>query len=83
MIRKPSPLAFAVALALAAPVTHAQETSRSDAQTLDTLIVTGTRVADRTVAESTAPIDIITPEVLQSTAARWNWRPPCPARCLL
>ena len=67
MIRKPSPLAFAVALALAAPVTHAQETSRSDAQTLDTLIVTGTRVADRTVAESTAPIDIITPEVLQST----------------
>lgn len=36
MIRKPSPLAFAVALALAAPVAHAQETSRSDAQTLDT-----------------------------------------------
>ena len=27
MIRKPSPLAFAVALALAAPVTHAQENS--------------------------------------------------------
>ena len=67
MIRKPSPLAFAVALALAAPVAHAQETSRSDAQPLDTLIVTGTRVADRTVAESTAPIDIITPEVLEST----------------
>ena len=68
MTRKLSPLAFAVALALAAPAALAQETSpSSDAQTLDTLIVTGTRVADRTVAESTAPIDIITPEVLEST----------------
>ena len=67
MTRKLSPLAFAIALALVAPAALAQETSPSDAQTLDTLIVTGTRVADRTVAESTAPIDIITPEVLEST----------------
>lgn len=68
MTRKLSPLAFAVALALAAPIALAQEApASSDAQTLDTLIVTGTRVADRTVAESTAPIDIITPEVLEST----------------
>src|SRR5690606_20439670 len=37
------------------------------ASTLDTLIVTGTRVSDRTVAESTSPIDIITPEALQAT----------------
>nr|MBA3485838.1 TonB-dependent receptor [Lysobacter sp.] len=35
--------------------------------TLDNIIVTGTRVVDRTVAESTAPIDIISSEVLQST----------------
>lgn len=35
--------------------------------TLDTIVVTGTRVTDRTVAESTSPIDIITPEVLEST----------------
>ncbi|MEL1265986.1 TonB-dependent receptor [Pseudoxanthomonas putridarboris] len=67
MNRKPSPLAFAVALALSAPTAFAQQASPSDAQTLDTLIVTGTRVADRTVAESTAPIDIITPAVLEST----------------
>lgn len=68
MTRKLSPLAFAVALALAAPIAQAQETSpSSEAQTLDTLIVTGTRVADRTVAESTAPIDVITPDVLEST----------------
>ena len=31
------------------------------------MVVTGTRVADRTVAESLAPIDVITPETLQST----------------
>lgn len=68
MTRKLSPLTFAIALALAAPAALAQETSPpSEAQTLDTLIVTGTRVADRTVAESTAPIDIITPDVLEST----------------
>mgnify|MGYP006196119959 CR=1 FL=1 len=69
MTRKPSPLALAVALALAASPALAQEqqATPADTRTLDTLIVTGTRVADRTVAESTAPIDIITPEVLTST----------------
>ncbi|MCT4515389.1 TonB-dependent receptor, partial [Pseudomonas aeruginosa] len=41
--------------------------ARTAANTLDTIIVTGTRVADRTVAESQSPIDIITPEALQST----------------
>ncbi|KAF1719748.1 TonB-dependent receptor plug domain-containing protein [Pseudoxanthomonas wuyuanensis] len=63
MTRKPSPLAIAVVMALAASPALAQE----GAKTLDTLIVTGTRVSDRTVAESTAPIDIITPENLAST----------------
>lgn len=45
----------------------AQEEQEEETTTLDTLIVTGTRVSDRTVAESSSPIDIITPEVLQST----------------
>ena len=67
MTRPLSPLAFAIAFALATPAAFAQEPATTEAQTLDTLIVTGTRVADRTVAESTAPIDIITPEVLTST----------------
>ncbi|WAC61736.1 TonB-dependent receptor [Pseudoxanthomonas sp. SL93] len=67
MTRPLSPLAFAIAFALATPAAFAQEAATTEAQTLDTLIVTGTRVADRTVAESTAPIDIITPEVLTST----------------
>ncbi|MBX9400010.1 TonB-dependent receptor [Lysobacter sp. BMK333-48F3] len=60
------PLALALLLALAAPA-YAQDAPQSDAKTLDQVIVTGTRVSDRTVAESTAPIDIITPETLEAT----------------
>ncbi|MGH8055273.1 MAG: TonB-dependent receptor plug domain-containing protein [Stenotrophomonas sp.] len=62
MNRTSSSLAVAIAIALASPA-FAQSTT----STLDTVIVTGTRVADRTVAESQSPIDIITPEALQST----------------
>jgi iron complex outermembrane receptor protein len=71
------PLAFALLAALASSPALAQDTiAPASAEpatldtvtsTLDTVIVTGTRVSDRTVAESTAPIDIITPEVLEST----------------
>lgn len=61
-----SALTVAILLALATVPAMAQ-TTREGATTLDTLIVTGTRVADRTVAESASPIDIITPEALEST----------------
>ena len=64
MTRKTSQLAAAVALVLGASAFSA---AAQTANTLDTVIVTGTRVADRTVAESQSPIDIITPEALQST----------------
>lgn len=65
---RPTPLALALAALLASSPVLAQDTaSDKDARTLDTLIVTGTRVADRTVAESQSPIDIITPEILQAT----------------
>lgn len=67
MNRTRAPLYLAIALALAAPVHAQQPAGTQDARTLDTLIITGTRVTDRTVAESQSPIDIITPEVLQST----------------
>ncbi|TQM06808.1 iron complex outermembrane receptor protein [Pseudoxanthomonas sp. 3HH-4] len=67
MTRKLSPLTFAISLALVAPAAFAQESAPAEARTLDTLIVTGTRVSDRTVAESQSPIDIITPEALQAT----------------
>lgn len=67
---KLSPLAFALAALLASPHVLAQQADKpadKEARTLDTLIVTGTRVADRTVAESQSPIDIITPDVLEAT----------------
>lgn len=61
-----TPLALALTSLLAATPALAQQADK-DARTLDTLIVTGTRVADRTVAESQSPIDIISPEVLEAT----------------
>ncbi len=61
-----SRLALALSSLLVAAPVLAQDAGK-EARTLDTLIVTGTRVTDRTVAESQSPIDIITPEVLQST----------------
>uniref|UniRef100_UPI00249B9F9E TonB-dependent receptor plug domain-containing protein n=1 Tax=Stenotrophomonas sp. PS02300 TaxID=2991426 RepID=UPI00249B9F9E len=70
MNRKTRTLAAAVAVALGASafsVAAQDAPARATANTLDTVIVTGTRVADRTVAESQSPIDIITPEALQST----------------
>ncbi|MCH1907632.1 TonB-dependent receptor [Stenotrophomonas sp. Y6] len=69
MNRKSSTLAVAVAVAIALGLPVAPAFAQSGAQTLDTVIVTGTRVADRTVAESQSPIDIITPEVLQATGS--------------
>ncbi len=64
MSYKPTLLTAAIALALATP---ALAQDNAPAKTLDNVIVTGTRVADRTVAESQSPIDIITPEVLEQT----------------
>lgn len=63
------PLAVALLAALVTPAVQAQdvEPARPSASNLDTVIVTGTRVSDRTVAESQSPIDIITAEALQST----------------
>ena len=58
-------LALAVALALA-PAARAQDSAPTPTS-LDTVIVTGTYVSDRTVAESQSPIDIITPEALTAT----------------
>ena len=65
------PLVAALALALATPAAFGQDQEQpaERASTLDTLIVTGTRVTDRTVAESQSPIDIIGAEALQCTGA--------------
>jgi iron complex outermembrane recepter protein len=68
MTRKTRLIAAAVAVALGgSPFVAAAQQAGTAANTLDTVIVTGTRVSDRTVAQSQSPIDIITPEALQST----------------
>ncbi len=64
---KHAPLALAVAFSLFASHAIAQETPEENARALDIVVVTGTRVSDRTIAESTAPIDVITPETLTAT----------------
>jgi iron complex outermembrane receptor protein len=56
----------AIAFALAASIAGAQQPAEKP-DTLNAVIVTGTRASDRTEAASTSPIDIITPEMLQAT----------------
>ena len=68
--RRLSPLTLALLTALAGPPALAQTTPTTPndkTNTLDIVVVTGTRVNNRTVAQSTSPIDIITPEILQAT----------------
>ena len=64
---KHAALTLAITTALTAPFAIAQEETQHEARSLDLVVVTGTRVADRTIAESASPIDIITPEILRST----------------
>lgn len=59
------PLGLALLAILVPAAAQAQDTR--PATSLDNVIVTGTRVSDRTVAESQSPIDIITSEALQAT----------------
>jgi iron complex outermembrane receptor protein len=69
MNRTTSTLAIAITAVLGLPLSYAyaQSGSAQTASTLDTVIVTGTHVSNRTVAESQSPIDIISPEQLNST----------------
>lgn len=66
------PLLTAIALALVTCGAQAQTTDTgntadsSKAKSLDQVIVTGTRVADRTVAESLSPIDVLSVEKLDT-----------------
>ncbi|RMH94169.1 TonB-dependent receptor [Lysobacter pythonis] len=64
----PRLLASAILAALAPGAFTQQNTpTETGKHTLDQVIVTGTRASHRTVAESTAPIDVLTPETLEST----------------
>ncbi len=65
------PLLAAIALALVASGAQAQTADSQDPgsdkpKSLDQVIVTGTRVADRTVAESLSPIDVLSVEKLDT-----------------
>ncbi|MGY0341952.1 TonB-dependent receptor [Xylella fastidiosa] len=59
-------LALTITTALLCTISPLQAQSTSN-KTLDTLIVTGTRMSDRTAAESSSPIDIISQESLEAT----------------
>ena len=59
-------LASTVVVALF-PLQGLAQSTASTPNTLDTVIVTGTRVTDRTVAESASPIDLISSEALTAT----------------
>jgi iron complex outermembrane recepter protein len=63
------PLALGLLLALAATPTFAQspEETQEEGDTLETVVITGTRTATRTVASSPSPIDVITPQALEAT----------------
>jgi iron complex outermembrane recepter protein len=71
MTRHPLVVALLVALASAPAFAQTAPTPTPDHDaapaTLDTVVVTGTRASNRTVAESLSPIDVITPEALQAT----------------
>ena len=66
---KISLLSLAVLAALAAPPLVAQEAAEEDARQLDTVVVTGTRVSDRSAGETPAPIDVVGVDILQRTGA--------------
>lgn len=73
MIRSRLPLTPTVALiactAAMSPQAGADPAGPSSADTLQTVVVTGTRASDRTVATSLAPIDVLTPTDLTGTGA--------------
>ncbi|BFI95127.1 MAG: TonB-dependent receptor [Rhodanobacter sp.] len=67
----PSTLTVAVLLALASAPAAAQDTANgatpANAKKLQTVIVTGTRSADRTESSALTPIDVVSAQVLQQT----------------
>jgi len=57
---RPAPRRLTLAVALSAALAAPAFAEEPAATTLDTVIVTGTRASDRTVLESTAPVDVLT-----------------------
>jgi iron complex outermembrane receptor protein len=65
---KPHPLALTVALALASPLALAQQNTNTEteekAERIEQIVVTGTRVAGRSVSDTAVPIDVVSAESL-------------------
>jgi iron complex outermembrane receptor protein len=74
-MNRPALLALAIASALSAGATHAQSTAAvsteaaDDTQTLDAIVVTGTRVAGRSRNDTAAPVDAIGVQQLERTGS--------------
>jgi iron complex outermembrane receptor protein len=68
---KRHPLTLGLLLALVAPAAFAQSPEETqqpeEGDSLETVVVTGTRTSTRTVASSPSPIDVITPQALEAT----------------
>uniref|UniRef100_A0A486XVQ0 TonB-dependent receptor Outer membrane receptor for ferrienterochelin and colicins n=1 Tax=Rheinheimera sp. BAL341 TaxID=1708203 RepID=A0A486XVQ0_9GAMM len=65
---KPTALTLALAAALAAPLSYAQQADATDVATdeqVEQIVVTGTRVAGRSVSDTAVPIDIVSADVLE------------------
>ncbi len=66
---RPTPRRLALAAALSAALALPAFAQEPAATTLDTVIVTGTRASDRTVLESTAPVDVLSADDLRRAGA--------------
>ena len=67
MNRHPLTLGLLLALAAAPALAQSPPSDQEEQNALDTVIVTGTRAATRTVSSSPSPIDVITPAALEAT----------------
>lgn len=66
-----SPLTLAIAAALIAPSLMAQQstTDTAEKESIEQIVVTGTRVAGRSASDTAVPIDIINTEVLERSGS--------------
>jgi iron complex outermembrane receptor protein len=60
-------LAIAAVLASATAVAQAPQSGPNNPEELDQIVVTGTRVQDRSVLETVAPVDVVSAETLQQS----------------
>jgi iron complex outermembrane recepter protein len=67
MVRHPLTLALLLTMSASPALAQDPPANEEEGDTLETIVITGTRAANRTVAESASPIDVITPQALEAT----------------